>query len=59
MKKPVLLRFFLLLAVVAGSLLGSGCASTNEPQNQSSRPWNQPRGWESGVPGLLQNDRRY
>lgn len=34
----------------------TGCGTT-EPDNQSSRPWNSPKGWESGVPGMLY-DRR-
>ena len=38
----------LLLLVVAGVLL-AGCA-TAEPDNASARPWNQPRGWETGLP---------
>ena len=37
-------------------LLATGCA-TGEPDNQSSRPWNSPKGWEGGVPGMLY-DRR-
>ena len=47
-----------LLAVVALVMLGlaTGCA-TGEPDNQSSRPWNTPKGWEGGVPGMLY-DRR-
>jgi hypothetical protein len=38
----------LLLLIVAGVLL-AGCATT-EPDNASARPWNQPRGWETGLP---------
>jgi hypothetical protein len=35
-------------------LLGvSGCA-TNEPENDSVRPWNTPQGWEGGLPMLNQ-----
>ncbi len=47
-----------LLAVVAllALVLATGCA-TGEPENQSSRPWNTPKGWEGGVPGMLY-DRR-
>jgi hypothetical protein len=42
-------RWILLLLFVAASLALSGCA-TEEPENASARPWNQPRGWESGYP---------
>jgi len=37
----------LLLLAMAGGLVG--CAST-ESDNASSRPWNTPKGWESGLP---------
>lgn len=38
--------FLLLLASLA---LGSvGCSSV-EPENTSSRPWNEPQGWENGA----------
>ncbi|MBL6764378.1 MAG: hypothetical protein ISQ14_05435 [Verrucomicrobiae bacterium] len=59
MKASAVLRFLFLAVALIGVTLLSGCASTGEPENQSSRPWNQPRGWESGVPGLLQNQQRY
>jgi len=37
-------------------LLATGCGTT-EPDNASTRPWNAPKGWEGGVPGMLY-DRR-
>lgn len=43
-----LLALVALLAVV----LTTGC-NTPEPGNQSSRPWNTPRSWEGGVPGMM------
>jgi hypothetical protein len=42
--------FLLLLALCA--LGASGCAST-EPENASVRPWNAPKGWETGIPGAM------
>ena len=61
MKARLLFRLLLLALLSTGSLLGTGCASTEGEghSNQSTRPWNQPRGWETGVPGMLQQDRRY
>jgi len=45
---------FVLLAIIA--TLFSGCAST-EPENASARPWNQPRGWETGLPPAMYQGR--
>ncbi len=45
-------RHILLLLLVAASFVLSGCA-TEEPENASSRPWNEPRGWESGYPSQM------
>jgi hypothetical protein len=45
----------LLLLLVATSLL-SGCA-TAEPDNLSVRPWNSPKGWESGLPSGMMEGR--
>ncbi len=51
------LRWFLFLALLAMlATVGSGCKST-EPDNISSRPWNSPRGYDSGVPGMFQPPR--
>ena len=49
-------RCLLALIALGTVLLTSGC-NTPEPDNQSSRPWNSPKGWEGGVPGMLY-DRR-
>lgn len=43
------LKVALLLGFLAGSLSLTGCAES-EPENLSSRPWNSPKGWESGLP---------
>jgi hypothetical protein len=45
----------LLLLAFVGILL-SGCA-TVEPENASARPWNQPRGWETGLPPAMYEGR--
>lgn len=59
MKASAIFRLLLLAATLSGSLFGVGCATSDEQTVQSTRPWNQPRGWETGVPGMLQQDRRY
>ena len=45
-----------LLLIVTGLLVG-GCA-TEEAGNMSSRPWNTPKGWETGLPSALTEERR-
>lgn len=45
----------LLLAVIALSLVG--CASTEEEGGYSDRPWNTPRGWETGLPSEIYERR--
>jgi hypothetical protein len=45
----------LFLALIA---LGfSGCASTDDSENASVRPWNTPKGWENGLPGKMTEGR--
>jgi len=45
---------WLLLLWLATLLIGlSGCA-TNEPENESVRPWNSPQGWEGSLPMMNQ-----
>jgi hypothetical protein len=41
----------LLLGVILAGM--SGCA-TNEPENESVRPWNSPQGWEGSMPMMGQ-----
>jgi hypothetical protein len=42
---------FLGLALLALSLFGTGC-STTESENNSVRPWDSPAGWENSMGGL-------
>lgn len=58
MKARQLIRQFSIFAILTLALVLIGCKSNNQPKNRSSRPWNSPKGWESGVPGFLQNERR-
>lgn len=36
-------------AVMAAALL-AGCATTDDTENLSERPWNAPKSWEHGLP---------
>jgi hypothetical protein len=45
---------WLWLLALSAVLFGvSGCA-TNEPGNESVRPWNSPESWEGGMPMMNQ-----
>jgi hypothetical protein len=56
-RSPVNAAHWLLLVLfgVIGLFL-SGCASL-EPENASARPWNQPQGWETGLPPAMYEGR--
>lgn len=56
MKRLALKKILALLVAVCGISTLTGCKTT-EQEDLTSRPWSQPRGWESGVPGFIQNDR--
>ena len=45
----------LLLLAVWG---GAGCKTPESADNETSRPWNAPRQWETGLPAFQQNERR-
>lgn len=45
---PYLTLALVLLVLALGS---SGCSTTTESENLSSRPWNTPKSWEHGMPG--------
>ena len=47
-------RVWLLLAASWG---GSGCKTPETSDNETSRPWNAPRQWETGLPGFQQERR--
>ena len=46
-----------LLLVTLGGLLFTGCATDEASENASARPWNQPRGWEHGLPSSINEGR--
>jgi len=51
------MRLVFSLLLVAASLFFAGCASTVDSENASVRPWNQPRGWEHGLPTTINEGR--
>ena len=51
--KPRAARWLLLLLLGAALVGVSGCA-TNEPENDSVRPWNTPQSWEGTMPMMNQ-----
>lgn len=48
MKRSFASRLLLLLLPLAALL--AGCASSKQEDNLSERPWNSPKGWETGFP---------
>ena len=48
---------YLVAAAVLVVLGMSGCASTQDSDNASVRPWNAPKGWENGLPSTMQEGR--
>ena len=56
MNTRLLGRMLIVFGALMTGLLVTGCTSTG-PDNLSTRPWNSPKGWEGGVPGMLY-DRR-
>ena len=56
MKASLRLISGLVLLFLAG-WLGSGCSTPESTDNSASRPWNSPRGWESGLPSGINEGR--
>jgi hypothetical protein len=50
-------RFVLLLFLAAVAVALSGCATTDDEENASVRPWNSPKGWENGLPSNMMEGR--
>jgi hypothetical protein len=46
------------LVLLGFALLGlGGCATNEDSENASVRPWNTPKGWENGLPSTMQEGR--
>ena len=53
----ILFRVLLMIGLLAAAVfVSTGCATT-EPENRSERPWNSPKGWESGLPSSINEGR--
>jgi len=50
------LRWLLLCLVLTGLFGVVGCATTDS-ENLSERPWNTPKGWETGLPSSINEGR--
>ena len=50
------MRAIFLLLILASLALLCGCAGT-ESENASTRPWNAPKGWETGLPSGMTEGR--
>jgi hypothetical protein len=46
----------MLLLVLAAVGLTS-CATSDDTENASARPWNAPKGWENGLPSAMSEGR--
>lgn len=55
MKARLKITLFLLACLCAGFL--TGCTTPESSDNTASRPWNSPRGWESGLPSGINEGR--
>ena len=55
MPKPIWQAVVQALILGAGLLFLSGCATTDDSENLSERPWNTPKSWEGGLPtGMME-----
>lgn len=53
-------KFFFIAAnllLLSASLFLNGCATAEESENASARPWNSPKGWEHGLPSAMTEGR--
>ena len=50
-------RFALLLLLVLVAFCLSACSTTEDTDNASVRPWNTPKGWETGLPSNMTEGR--
>lgn len=46
-----------LLVASLGLLVCGGCKTTDESENEATRPWNAPKNWETGLPSGMMERR--
>jgi hypothetical protein len=51
------LRGILLAALAVAALWLAGCATPDDEVSGRDRPWNEPQGWETGMPPGLEGRR--
>ena len=51
------LRATIMILFALAVLVLNGCRTGDEPENVSERPWNSPKGWEYGIPGMSNEGR--
>jgi hypothetical protein len=50
------MRLVVLGLVLTSAALITGCATTDS-ENRAERPWNSPKGWETGLPSSFNEGR--
>jgi len=50
-------RLALLLLLALTAFVLTACSTTEETDNASVRPWNTPKGWETGLPSNMTEGR--
>jgi hypothetical protein len=48
----------LLLLLLLAIGLGAAACSTDEPDNESIKPWNSPEGWQNGQMQMMQQQQQ-
>lgn len=51
------IAFLLLFGVLTAGGFLTGCTTPETAENESERPWNAPRSWEHGLPGMMNEGR--
>lgn len=51
------LKALSLLVLLLATIGLTSCATTEEDENASVRPWNAPKGWETGLPSSMTEGR--
>lgn len=55
--QKLLTKLFTVALLAIAALAVTGCQSDDSIENASARPWNSPKGWETGLPSTLTEGR--